>query len=150
MSTAQEVKKKTWYSQNGQSTIKQINGSSTFYILWSRATFMRMNSCGVHIEVTHSLDTDSYMIALRQMIARRGNVRTIYSDNGSNFIRAENELKKALEEMDDKKIKLLCKNLVVIGLSGSETHLLQATWVVSGKGNKNFMITNANSWKGFP
>ena len=93
-----------------------------------------MNSCGDHIEVTHSLDTDCYILALRRMIARRGNIRTIYSDNGSNFIRAENELKKALEEMDDKKIKLLYKNLVVIGLSGSETHLLQATWVVSGKG----------------
>ena len=129
MCTLQEVKKKTWYSKNGQSTIKQINGSSTFYILWSRATFRCMNSRGVHTEVTHSLDIDSYILALRWMIARRGNVRTIYSDNGSNFIRAENELKKELEEMNDKKIKLLCKNLVVIGLSGSETHLLQATWV---------------------
>ena len=96
--------------------------------------FTCMNSQGVHIEVTNSLDTDSFILALRRMIARRENVRTIYSDNGSNFIRAENELKKALEEMDDKKIKFSCKTLVVIGLSGSKTHLLRATWVVSGKG----------------
>ena len=66
------------------------------------AMFTCMNSCAVHIKVTHSLDTDSFILALRQMIARRGNVRTIYSDNGSNFIGAENELTKALEEMDDK------------------------------------------------
>ena len=57
------------------------------------------------IEITHSLDTDSFMLALRWIIARRENVRTIYSDNGSNFIGAENELKKALEELDDKKIQ---------------------------------------------
>ena len=63
-----------------------------------------MNSCVVHIEVTHSLDTDSFIQALRQMIARIGNIRTIYSDNESNFIAAENELKRAFEEMDDKKI----------------------------------------------
>ena len=66
--------------------------------------FTCMNSCVVHIEVTHSLDTDSFIQALRQMIARIGNIRTIYSDNESNFIAAENELKRAFEEMDDKKI----------------------------------------------
>ena len=54
------------------------------------ATFTCMNSCAVHIEVTHSLDPDSFIPALRQMIARRGNIRTIYSGNGSNFIGAEN------------------------------------------------------------
>ena len=69
--------------------------------------FTCMNSRAVHIEVTHSLDTDSFILALRRMIARRGNVRTIYSDNGSNFIGAENDMKKALEEMDDKKTQAL-------------------------------------------
>ena len=66
--------------------------------------FTCMNSCVVHIEVTRGLDTDSFIQTLRQMIARIGNIRTIYSDNESNFIAAENELKRAFEEMDDKKI----------------------------------------------
>ena len=69
------------------------------------AMFTCMNSRTVHTEVSHSLDTDSFILALKRMIARKGNVRTIYSDNRRNFIRAENELKKALEEMDDKKMQ---------------------------------------------
>ena len=58
----------------------------------------------VHIEVTFSLDTDFFILALRRLVARRGN-RSIYSDNGSNFIGAEQELKKAYMEMDDRKIQ---------------------------------------------
>ena len=69
------------------------------------AMFTCMNSRTAHIEVPHSLDTDSFIQALRQIIARRGNIRTIYSDNGNNFIGADNELKRAFEEMDNEKIQ---------------------------------------------
>ena len=69
------------------------------------AMFTCMNSRAVHIEVNHNLDTNSFKQELRGIIARRGNIRTIYSDNGSNFIRADNELKRAFEEMDNEKIQ---------------------------------------------
>ena len=72
---------------------------------WYGAMFTCMNSRAVQIEVTHSLDTDSFIQALRQIIARRGNIKTIFSDNGSNFIGADNELKRAFEEMDNEKIQ---------------------------------------------
>ena len=49
--------------------------------------------------------TDSFILALRRLVAWRGNIRSIYSDNGSNFIRDEQELKKAYTEMDDRKIQ---------------------------------------------
>ena len=79
-------------------------------VKWYGAMFTCMNSCAVHIEVIHSLDTDTFIQVLRQIIARRGIIRTIYSDNGSNFIGADNELKRAFEEMDNEKIKHSCKN----------------------------------------
>ena len=60
----------------------------------------------VHIEITHSLDTDSSILALRCLIARRRNVQTI-SDNGSNFSGSGNELRRALEEMDKEKLQSL-------------------------------------------
>lgn len=49
----------------------------------------------VHIEVAPSLDTDSFVNALRRFIARRGQVQEIQSDNGTNFIGGERELREA-------------------------------------------------------
>lgn len=64
-----------------------------------------MTSRAIHIEVSHSIETDSFLQALRRYISRRGPVRDIRSDQGTNFIGAENELKRALQEMDNEKIK---------------------------------------------
>ena len=58
----------------------------------------------IHIEVAHSLTTDSFIMALRRFIARRGSVRSIRSDNGTNFVGADNELQRAFMEMDQQKI----------------------------------------------
>ncbi len=58
----------------------------------------------VHIEVTASLDTDSFLLALRRFVARRGPVVQIRCDNGTNFVGAERELRDALAEMQRKDI----------------------------------------------
>ena len=58
----------------------------------------------VHLEVAHSLETDSFIMALRRMMARRGKPRNIYSDNGINFVGAERELKECLDRMEQAKI----------------------------------------------
>ena len=63
-------------------------------------------SCrGIHLETVSNADTDSFILALRRFIARRGVVRSIRSDNGGNFIGASNELEKAYKEMDHDRIK---------------------------------------------
>ena len=67
--------------------------------------FTCMSCRAVHIEVTSKLDADTFIQALRRFIARRGQVRSIRTDNGTNFIGAQNELKKALCEMDHSKIR---------------------------------------------
>ena len=68
------------------------------------AMFTCLSSRAVHIEVTSNLTTDSFIQALRRLINRRGNVRMIRSDNGTNFVGASIELKKAFGEMDEKSI----------------------------------------------
>ena len=68
------------------------------------ALFTCLASRTIHIEMTMSMDTDSFILALRRFIARRGNIRSIRWDNGSNFVGAENKLEKCMNEMDNKKI----------------------------------------------
>lgn len=67
----------------------------------------------VHIEVASSLDIDSFINTLRRFIARRGQVLEIRSDNGTNFVGAERELRQAIEGWNHSRINnmLLQKNI---------------------------------------
>ena len=67
--------------------------------------FTCMASRAIHIEVSHFLDTDSFLNAYSRFVGRRGPVRQLRCDQGTNFIGARNELQKALSEMDDSKIQ---------------------------------------------
>ena len=59
--------------------------------------FTCLVSCAVHIEMTKNMEMGSFILVLRHFIARRGNVRTIQCDNGSNFVGVERELAKILQ-----------------------------------------------------
>lgn len=67
--------------------------------------FTCMASRAVHIEIINHMCTDSLIQALRRFVARRGQVSSIHTDNGTNFVGAENELKKCLDELDHEKIQ---------------------------------------------
>jgi len=69
------------------------------------ALFTCLVSRAVHIEVASTLESSSFIQALRRFIARRGPVREIRSDNGTNFVGARNELLQAIEEMDHEEIR---------------------------------------------
>jgi hypothetical protein len=67
----------------------------------------------IHLEKADSLDTDSCVNAIRRFIARRGQVREIRSDNGTNLVGAERELKAEIRRWNQTKIHncLLQKNI---------------------------------------
>ena len=67
--------------------------------------FTCLASRAEHIEVSQSMTTDSFIQALRRLIARRGNVRQIRSGNRPNLVRAGQELINAFNEMDHTKIE---------------------------------------------
>ena len=72
--------------------------------------FSCFGSRAIHIEVVNDLTTDSFINALRCFIAIRGYVSTIYSDRGTNFVGARNELQKAMSEMSDERISQFLAN----------------------------------------
>ncbi|XP_058816702.1 uncharacterized protein LOC131679977 [Topomyia yanbarensis] len=52
----------------------------------------------IHMEVVHSLSTDSCVMAIRRFVSRRGAPAEIFSDNGTNFQGANKQLQKEIQE----------------------------------------------------
>ncbi|XP_063623886.1 uncharacterized protein LOC134795885 [Cydia splendana] len=59
----------------------------------------------IHIEITESLSTDSAIMALIRMSARRGTPLVLFSDNGTNLRGADNELKMSLQQLNVDKLR---------------------------------------------
>ena len=68
------------------------------------ALFTCLTIRAVHIEIVNSMDTESFVNALRRFIARRGRPEEIRSDKGGNFVKGEKELRKALQEWNQNQI----------------------------------------------
>jgi len=58
----------------------------------------------VHIEIAHTLESDSFICAYQRFVSRRGRPKEIFSDNGTNFKGAERELREALQRWNQDKI----------------------------------------------
>ncbi|XP_076231233.1 uncharacterized protein LOC143177255 [Calliopsis andreniformis] len=72
------------------------------------AVFVCLAVKAVHLELVSDLSTEAFIAALKRFIARRGFCANLYSDNGSNFIGANNELRelRSLLQSDDHQRKL--------------------------------------------
>nr|XP_033339068.1 uncharacterized protein LOC117227701 [Megalopta genalis] len=57
------------------------------------AVFVCLAVKAVHLELVSDMTTDGFLAALRRFTARRGKCHAIYSDNGTNFVGANRELK---------------------------------------------------------
>ena len=70
--------------------------------------FTCLTTRAIHIEIAHTLDTDSMINALRRFVSVRGRPEEIRSDQGSNFTKADKELKEALSEVNKDKVCRFC------------------------------------------
>ncbi|XP_072384547.1 uncharacterized protein [Diabrotica undecimpunctata] len=61
------------------------------------AVFVCLATRAVHVELISSLSTEAFLLTLKRFIARRGNPSIIFSDNGTNFLVAKNQLKELYE-----------------------------------------------------
>ncbi|KAK7915538.1 hypothetical protein WMY93_011299 [Mugilogobius chulae] len=59
--------------------------------------FKCLTTRAVHLDILSSLDHDSFLMALRRFIARRGKPAELLSDQGTNFKGGERELREAFE-----------------------------------------------------
>ena len=60
-------------------------------------------------QIAHSLDTDSMINALRRFISVRGYQEQLRNEQGSNFTKADKEMKEAIEEWNQHKISNFCR-----------------------------------------
>lgn len=61
------------------------------------AIFICFTTKAIHLELVGDLTSKSYLLALHRFIARRGKPVDIFSDNGTSFVGAYNELSKFLK-----------------------------------------------------
>nr|XP_044249375.1 uncharacterized protein LOC123002811 [Drosophila takahashii] len=59
----------------------------------------------VHIELANSLSTDTFMLILEMLVARRGVPKRIMSDNGTNFRGASRLLQEEIERISSKELE---------------------------------------------
>ena len=58
----------------------------------------------VHLEMSYSLDTASFINAFARMVSRRGTPVYVISDNGTNFVGAEREMRELVQAFNHDKI----------------------------------------------
>ncbi|OXA43068.1 Pro-Pol polyprotein [Folsomia candida] len=95
------------------------DGSKVWFVIFTCAVYR-----AIHLELVSASSTDAFLLALFRFISRRGRPSVIYSDNGTNFVGADNLFKK----MDWKKIE-------------SATRVSRITW--------KFNPPSAAWWGGF-
>ena len=113
----------------------------------------------MHVEVTHTLDTDSFIMALMRFITQRENVQTMFKKKFS-FSVSEISWQEHYRKWTTKIFKRLCKRLLLIGSSRGGTPFLLVTCVVCWRktlhtifvpgnsfGSLHTLIFNADSWK---
>ena len=80
----------------GPFNVKYRRGTAKQY----RCLFTCLSTRAVHIEIAHSLTSDSFLMALHRFIARRGRPEKLWSDNGTNFVSANRELEEEIQQLD--------------------------------------------------
>ncbi|GFT63441.1 integrase catalytic domain-containing protein [Trichonephila clavipes] len=71
----------------------------------------------IHLEIVSDLTTEAFLAALKRFVARRGRPIEIHSDNGRNFVGANNELRKYLKHYLRVQIEAVLNSRTICPLS---------------------------------
>ena len=67
--------------------------------------FTCLTTGAVHLEVVHSLDADSCIMAIRRMVSRHGKPAHLWSDHGTNFVSTNKEIRQAIKRWNQSQIE---------------------------------------------
>lgn len=89
----------------GPIMIKMSNGRGCKMQKAYIAIFVCMNTKAIHIEAVSDLTADAFIAAFRRLVTRRGAVHNFYSDNGTNFVRANKILQEDMAHINETAVK---------------------------------------------
>ena len=73
------------------------------------AIFVCFTTKAVHLELANDLTTEAFLACLKRFFSRRGRAQSVYSDNATNFVGANNEIKELFKSINitiqDSKVK---------------------------------------------
>ncbi|XP_044003640.1 uncharacterized protein LOC122849111 [Aphidius gifuensis] len=118
---ARNVFKNVGIDYCGPFFIKEKKFRNTTKIKIYVCVFVCMSVKAVHLEVVSDLTTEGFLGALRRFIARRGTPVKIYSDNGTNFVGAKNQLKELYNLLNSDEHKHLVHNFTA-------SHIPRISW----------------------
>ncbi|CAI6345421.1 unnamed protein product [Macrosiphum euphorbiae] len=72
----------------GPITLKRARGRNSSSLVAYICLFVCTNTKAIHLELSSDLSTETFLLALTRFTARRGPVKEIHSDNGTNFVGA--------------------------------------------------------------
>lgn len=70
------------------------------------ALFVCFVTKAIHLELVNDLSKDAFIAALRRFMGRRGKPLEIHSDNGTNFVGANNDLKEFYKFLNSQSLKI--------------------------------------------
>jgi len=99
-----------------------------------------MATRAVHLDIAGSLDASSFLQAFFRFIHRRGPVKEMYSDRGTNFVLAEREQRNGIMRWNQQKIHdSICQKEVQWHFNPPLSPSSGGAWEVLVKGAKKFL-----------
>jgi hypothetical protein len=83
----------------GPLQVKQFRGRGKKTMKCYVVVFICLATKAIHLELVYDYTTESFLNALKRMMARRGKVKRLMSDNGSNFVGANRALQSILKSL---------------------------------------------------
>ena len=80
--------------------VKELRARSQIQLKTYVAIFVCLATKAVHLELADDLSAEAFIACLKRFFARPGQASTMHSDNGTNFVGANSELKKLYKEIN--------------------------------------------------